>query len=54
MLGCLRTVAANEVTIKMAEQNRLQKVMTKDPKKVETGKRLAEYNYRKRDELNKV
>ena len=25
--------------------------MTKDPKKVEVGKRLAEYNHRKREEL---
>ena len=28
-----------------------QQVMTKDPKKVEVGKRLAEYNHRKREEL---
>ena len=28
-----------------------QQVMTKDPKKVEAGKRLAEYNRRKREEL---
>ena len=28
-----------------------QQVMTKDPKKVEAGKRLAEYNHRKREEL---
>ena len=32
----------------MAEENQ---VMTKDPKKVEEGKRLAEYNRRKREEL---
>ena len=32
----------------MAEENH---VMTKDPKKVEAGKRLAEYNRRKREEL---
>ena len=32
----------------MAEENQ---VMTKDPKKVEAGKRLAEYNHRKREEL---
>ena len=32
----------------MAEKNQ---VMTKDPKKVEAGKRLAEYNRRKREEL---
>ena len=28
-----------------------QQVTTKDPKKVEAGKRLAEYNCRKREEL---
>ena len=28
-----------------------QQVMTKDPKKVEVGRRLAEYNHRKREEL---
>ena len=32
----------------MAEENQ---VMTKDPKKVEAGKRLAEYTRRKREEL---
>ena len=32
----------------MAEENQ---VMTKEPKKVEEGKRLAEYNRRKREEL---
>ena len=32
----------------MAEENQ---VTTKDPKKVEVGKRLAEYNRRKREEL---
>ena len=32
----------------MAEENQ---VTTKDPKKVEAGKRLAEYNHRKREEL---
>ena len=32
----------------MAEENQ---VTTKDPKKVEEGKRLAEYNHRKREEL---
>ena len=35
----------------MAEQIQVQQVMTKDPKKVEVGKRLAEYNCRKREEL---
>ena len=33
-------------------QNR--QVMTKDPRKVEVGKRLAEYNRRKREELAKL
>ena len=42
-------VAANEVTTKMAEQQ----VIMKDLKKIEGGKRLAEYNHRKRDELAK-
>ena len=32
----------------MAEENR---VMTKNPKKVDPGKRLAEYNHGKREEL---
>ena len=32
----------------MAEENQ---VTTKDPKKVEAGRRLAEYNHRKREEL---
>ena len=32
----------------MAEENQ---VTTKDPKKVEAGKRLAEYNHRKGEEL---
>ena len=40
--GSRKKVAAN----KMVEQ-----VTTKDPKKVEMGKRLAEYNRRKREEL---
>ena len=35
----------------MTEENQIQQVMTKDPKKVEAGKRLAEYNHRKREEL---
>ena len=46
---------ANEAaTTKMAEQTQLQQVMMKDPKKVEVGKRLAEYNSRKREELAKA
>ena len=32
----------------MAEENQ---VTTKDPKKVEAGRKLAEYNHRKREEL---
>ena len=35
------------------EQNPIQ-VTTKNPKKVEAGKRLAEYNRKKRDELKKA
>ena len=35
----------------MAEENQVQPVTTKNPKKVEAGKRLAEYNRRKREEL---
>ena len=35
----------------MAEENQIQQVTTKDPKKVEAGKRLADYNRRKREEL---
>ena len=44
----------NEVTTKMAEQTKLQQVTMKDPVKVEVGKRLAEYNCRKRQELAKA
>ena len=29
-----------------------KEVTTKDPKKTEAGRRLAEYNHRKREELN--
>ena len=43
-------VAVNEVTNKMGEQQ----VTMKDPKKVEVGKRLAEYNCRKREVLAKA
>ena len=46
-------MAANEVTTKMAEQTK-QQVMVKDPKKVEAGKRLAEYSRRKREKLAKA
>ena len=42
----------NKVTAtKMGEQIQIQQVMMKDPKKVEKGKRLAEWNHRKREEL---
>ena len=34
----------------MAEQNQVQQVTMKDPKKVEQGRRLAEWNCRKREE----
>ena len=34
----------------MAEQTQLQQVTTKDPKKVEARKKLAESNRRKREE----
>ena len=48
MLGQLQE--ENKVTAnKMAEQ--VQQVMMKDPKKVKQGKRLAEHNRRKREEL---
>ena len=35
----------------MSEQTQLQQVTTKDPRKVEAGKRLAEWNHRKKEEL---
>ena len=35
----------------MAEQTQIQQVTMKDPKKEELGKRLAEYNHRKREKL---
>ena len=41
-------------TTKIVEQTQLQQVMMKDSKKVEAGKRLAEYNRRKREELAKA
>ena len=53
-VGALMAVAVNEVTTKMAEQTQLKQVMMKDPKKVEVGKRLVEYNDRKRKELAKA
>ena len=33
------------------QENQVQRVTTKDPKKVETGKRLVKYNRKKREEL---
>ena len=38
----------------MAEQTQLQQVTTKDPMKDEAGKRLAEYNRRKREQLTQL
>ena len=35
---------ASKAATKMEEQTQLQQVTTKDPKKVEAGKRLAEYD----------
>ena len=35
----------------MAEQTQIQQVTTKDPEKIKVGKRLVEYNRRKREEL---
>ena len=50
MLGQLQE--ENKVTAnRMAEQIQTQQVTMKDPKKVERGKRLAEHNRRKREEL---
>ena len=49
--GSYKKVAVNEVTTKMAEQVQLQQVTTKDLKKVEAGKRLAEYHRRKSEHL---
>ena len=41
----------NKVTVnKMAEQTQVQQVTTKDPKEFNAGKRLAEWNHRKREE----
>ena len=54
MFGNLLALATNEVTTKMTEEAQLQLVMRKDPKKVEAGKRLAEYNFKKREELPKL
>ena len=37
--------------LQIAEQTQIQQVTMKEPKKVEAGKRLAEYNRRKREEF---
>ena len=46
----LKSLSAENAN-KMAEENQVQQVTTKDPKKVEAGKRLAEYNRKRREEL---
>ena len=58
MLGHLRAVATNEITTKMAsnEVNTINveapvRVPTKNPKKVEQGKRLAEWNCKSKEKL---
>ena len=33
------------------QENQVQQVTMKDPKKVEVGKRLTKYNHKKREEL---
>ena len=38
----------------MSEQTQVQQVTTKDMKKVEAGKRLAEWNHKKTEELAKA
>ena len=38
----------------MAEQTQIQQATMKDPKKVKAGKKLAEYNHRKREELTQM
>ena len=45
---------AQVTTIKKAEQTQLQQVTMKDPKKVEAGKRLVEYNRMKREERTQL
>ena len=45
----------SKVATKMVEQAQVQQQVTmKDPKKVEAGKILAEYNCRKREQLAKL
>ena len=50
MSGHLQAIAAT----KLVEQIRSQQVTTKEPKKIEAGNRLAEYNCRKREKLAKA
>ena len=38
----------------MSEQTQIQQVTTKDPKRVEAGNRLADWNRRQREELAKL
>ena len=46
----IKREAENEVTAnKMAEENQIQQVTTKDPRKVAQGKKLAESNRMKRE-----
>ena len=40
----------NQQQVTTKQENRVQQVTAKDPKKVEAGKRLAEYNRKKRKE----
>ena len=49
--GLTPTKLAEQIQL---QQTQVQPVMTKGPKKVEVGKRLAEYNHRKREELAKA
>ena len=41
---------AEENQVQQEMKNQVQRVTTKDPKKVEVGKRLAKYNRKKREE----
>ena len=56
MFGHLGAVAVNEVTTKMEGSGEvtMKDLKAKDRKKVEAGKRLTEYNCRKREELVKA
>ena len=58
-IGALTSRATNEITNKMSEQTQVNAakadeplwVMTKDPKKVAVGKRLAEWNHKSKEKL---